>query len=160
MERLICLLLTSCFSVALFAQTPNEFDRWAGDNIGYYSAAPRSEIVVLPLFQQQALYNLFSPEKRVEMWEYKTDDIRNSETLTGAEKKILLKFLKKYVKVQYLDVNADKKNRDRFQKAGDALELTLKQRHNWDDRKIFLYLECWMTEAEIEAYCAEYNIEK
>lgn len=156
----ISFLIAICLAGAMSAQTPNEYDRWASDNIGYYSTAPRSEIVVLPFFQQQALYNLFSPEKKVEVWEYKANDIRNSGNLTGAEKKTLLKFFRKYVKVQYLEVNADKKDRDRFQKAGDELESTLKRRYNWDDRKIFRYLECWLTEAEIEAYCAEYNIEK
>ena len=96
----ISFLIAICLAGSMSAQTPNEYDRWASDNIGYYSTAPRSEIVVLPFFQQQALYNLFSPEKKVAVWEYKAEDIRNSENRTAAEKKALLKFLRKYAKTR------------------------------------------------------------
>ena len=76
----ISFLIAICLAGAMSAQTPNEYDRWASDNIGYYSTAPRSEIVVLPFFQQQALYNLFSPEKKVAVWEYKPDCCREEDT--------------------------------------------------------------------------------
>lgn len=154
----ISFLIAICLAGAMSAQTPNEYDRWASDNIGYYSTAPRSEIVVLPFFQQQALYNLFSPEKKVAVWEYKAEDIRNSENLTAAEKKTLLKFLRKYAKTRYLDIKSDRKYHIRFRKAGDELESVLRQRYNWDERKIFRYLECWLTDAEYEAYCAKYDV--
>lgn len=152
---LICVVVVPNISLA---QNPWNLDEWAKENIEYYLDAPRSEFVGLEFDQQRALYELFSPQQKADVWKYKWRDIRKSDLLSTAEKKELKK-LYSLVSPRVFDEN-DTESYAKFQVESDRLKSTLVKDFGWDDKKLFAYLMCGMTEAEIRMYCQKYNLQE
>lgn len=152
---LICVLVVPNISLA---QNPWNLDEWTKENIEYYLDAPRSEFVGLKFDQQRALYELFSPQQKADVWKYKWRDIRKSDLLSTAEKKELKK-LYRLVSPRVFNEN-DTKSYAKFQAESDRLKATLVKDFGWDDKKLFAYLMCGMTEAELRMYCRKYNLQE
>ena len=146
----------SQFSLA--QNTCESVDKWAKENIDYYLEAPRSEFVKLKFEQQRSLYNLFSPEQKADLWKckWKWKDIRKSDLLSSAEKKELKAFYR-LVSPRVFDAT-DADMYAMFQTESERVMAIMSEKFGWDDQKVFTYLVCWMTEAEIRTYCRQYNL--
>ena len=131
-------------------------EKWAKENLTYYLEAPRSEFVKLNFEQQRSLYLLFSPEQKADLWKYKWKDIRKSDLLSSAEKKEL-KALYSLVSPHVFD-ETDTEANAVFKAESDRIMKTMSEKFGWNDQKVFAYLECWMTEEEIRAYCRQYDL--
>ena len=143
-------------SFAASAQSQCDLDSWAQENAGYYSDQPRAEFVKLTYAKQQALYNLYSPEQKAALWQYKMKDIMKSPLLSKSEKKEL-KRLYKFAQPQYFDPDntAAKKELDTVV---NAFKETMGQQHGWTEKEFFTYCECLLTENEIREYCKINNL--
>ena len=157
MNTIVFILMCMMYPQLLSAQnTCESADKWAKENIDYYLEAPRSEFVKLKFEQQRSLYNLFSPEQKADLWKCKWKDIRKSDLLSSAEKKELKKFYS-LVSPRVFD-EADAGTNAMFQAESEMVMAIMSEKFGWDDQKVFTYLVCWMTEAEIRAYCTQYNL--
>ena len=117
----------------------------------YYSTAPRSEFVALPYDKQQALYNEFSGETIVALWQYKAGTVASDGSLSDAEKAELKKFYA-YVQPRHFDTPEGK---EEFNAFASEWAAGMTKDYGWDEEKLFLWTYTWLTKDEIEALKAK-----
>lgn len=138
-------------------ESPENLEKWAKENFEYYSQAPRSEMVKLPLDKMRAIYSMFSPERKAEVWKYKWNDVKKSKHLSKEEKKELRNVYRMVSPeiYEYGDSEADRK----FKKASTELEKTLVEEYGWSEDKLFFYCMVALTEAEWKENCRIYGVD-
>lgn len=132
-------------------QCSPELTDWAKANVEYYSTAPRSEFVALPYEKQQALYDEFSGETIVALWQYKAGTVASDGSLSDAEKAELKK-LYAYVQPRHFDTSEGK---EEFNAFASEWAAGMTKDYGWDEEKLFLWTYTWLTKDEIEALKAK-----
>ncbi len=87
-----------------------------------------------------------SPEKKVELYDYKLQKDLESGKLSDAEA-ALLKDLRSHLSVK---IYSDKQAGDEFRAYSKKIEDRLRNDYGWDDEKMFKYTETVMTAEEAE----------
>lgn len=149
-----------CIASAIYVaaqESPEDVEAWAKENFEYYSQAPRSEIVMLRADKARAIYSLFSPEQKAEVWKYKWKDIKNSKRLSKAEKKELNRIYSLVSPKIFDTAHPDLE----WEKVVKEVEQNLTEKHGWSEANVYFYLMDPLTEKELEDYCniyKEYNL--
>lgn len=144
---LACFLFAGFSLYAQDADSCGDLRKWADDNAEYYSKASRSEFVKLPYEKQLALYNEFSGEKIVSLWQYKAKAIENDASLSDAEKSELKKLFD-FVRPCHFDTGDGKAEFNAF---ASGWADRMRKEYGWDEEKLFIYASSWLTSDEIKA---------
>ena len=157
---LISVIACVLSNITILAQeSPEEVEAWAKENFEYYSQAPRSEIVMLRADKARAIYSLFSPEQKAEVWKYKWKDIKKSKRLSKAEKKELNRIYS-LVSPKIFDTGTHPDLE--WEKVVKEVEQNLTEKYGWSEANVYFYLMDPLTEKELEDYCniyKEYNLD-
>lgn len=146
MKRLLLLFFTvTCLvSCVKTLSCDSAVDKWAKQNIEYYSTASRDEIVSLPLSRQQAIYRGLSAERKVELWQIKKELVYKSGSLSDAEYEDYVKLFNFMQPAHYESVNGIKILNAYAEKWMDIMVT----KHFWGDEQLFEFSHIWMTKEE------------
>jgi len=96
------------------------------------------------LDSQIAIFRALSNDRKISIYTEKINLIMNSDSLTSAEKNHLQSMID-FMKPEYFDEN--------YNHVVDSFEVQwqnyARTQFNWDNKKIFLYSQTWLTETEI-----------
>ena len=106
----------------------------------------RSELIKMDVLTQHNVVAGLSPEKKVELYDYKLQKDLESGKLSDAEA-ALLKDLRSHLSVK---IYSDKQAGDEFRAYSKKIEDKLRNDYGWDDEKMFKYTETVMTAEEAE----------
>lgn len=106
----------------------------------------RAELVTMDVLTQHNIVSDLTPEKKLELYDYKLQKDLASGTLKD-EEAALMKDLRAHMNVR---IYADKAAKDEFNAYAKTIEEKLRNDCGWDDRKMFQYTETIMTAEEAE----------
>lgn len=106
----------------------------------------RAELVTMDVLTQHNIVSDLTPEKKLELYDYKLQKDLASGTLND-EEAALMKDLRAHMNVH---IYADKAAKDEFNAYAKTIEEKLRNDYGWDDRKMFQYTETIMTAEEAE----------
>lgn len=156
--NIIVIIISFLVSSGLYAQEYSKpAEKWAKENYEYCSKLHRSELLKLEFDKLRAVYDLFPPERKVELWKYKWKDIKKSKKLSKAEKNELRQ-LYDSINAEIFEPKSTKANAN-FQKIATEVEIVMKEEFGWDEAKLLLYCMIPMTEDEFESYCKMFNMD-
>lgn len=105
----------------------------------------RTELVKLPLSEQQRIISELSPNKKYELWRAKMDYLISSSELEEAELYLLTNLR------QQMSVDFFSGEDATCQNTLDATINDLKMKHAWSEEKIFVHFMTIMTEEEFKS---------
>lgn len=100
----------------------------------------------MDVLTQHNIVSDLTPEKKLELYDYKLQKDLASGTLND-EEAALMKDLRAHMNVR---IYADKAAKDEFNAYAKTIEEKLRNDCGWDDRKMFKYTETIMTAEEAE----------
>lgn len=134
-------LLSACGKTKIVSCSPS-LDKWAKENVTYYSTSSRNEFVALPMEKQRAIYGELSNSKKCELWYEKFNILRESGDVSSLE----YEDLESLVKAMAAFSNG--KDYSRFNEFADAWLQSMLEKYSWSRDRVFYLVFTWLTESE------------